>query len=230
MIRWHGKSYTIAEADGLAIKEHRAGNFQAVANIYGLILAQAPNYAEGHNNRGAALQKLQRYSDALASYDRAIALKPNYANAHYNRGSNLKKMNRPDDALASYEQAIALNPNHAEAHNNRGVTLQEMKRYAEALPSYERAIALNPAYTEAYYNLGTLLVSKGDMAAAEDHQNRFSALRKELYALGFPPAMVKRALCLAIPEVGHSRAPVLISDDVNTKVKEISKKYAELIS
>lgn len=167
MIRWHGKSYTVAEADGLAIKEHRAGNFQAVANIYGLILAQAPDYAEGHNNRGAALQKLQRYSDALASYDKAIALKPNYANAHYNRGSNLKKMNRPDDALASYEQAIALNPNHAEAHNNRGVTLQEMKRYDEALPSYERAIALNPGYTEAYYNLGTLLVSKGLMASAE---------------------------------------------------------------
>jgi len=72
--------------------------------------------------------------------------------------------------------------------------------------------------------------SKGDLAAAEEHQNRFSALRKELYALGFPPAMVKRALCLAIPEVGHSRAPVLIADDVNAKVREISNKYAELIS
>jgi tetratricopeptide (TPR) repeat protein len=166
-IRWHGKSYTIAEADALAIKEHRAGNLPAVAHIYGLILAQAPNYAEGHNNRGAVLQKLRRYADALACYDRAIALKPHYANAHYNRGSNLKKMNRPEEALASYEQAIALNPNHAEAHNNRGVTLQEMKRYDDALPSYERAIALNPGYTEAYYNLGTLLVSKGDMPAAE---------------------------------------------------------------
>ena len=37
----------------------------------------------------------------------------------------------------------------------------------------------------------------GDLDAAEARQARFSALRKELYALGFPPAMVKRALCHA---------------------------------
>lgn len=69
----------------------------------------------------------------------------------------------------------------------------------------------------------------GDQDAADQHQNRFSALRKELYALGFPPAMVKRALCHAIPEVGFSRAPVLIADDVDGKVKEISARYAEAV-
>jgi 4-hydroxy-tetrahydrodipicolinate synthase len=71
---------------------------------------------------------------------------------------------------------------------------------------------------------------KGDLAAAEAHQNHFSTLRKELYALGFPPAMVKRALCSAMPEVGHSRGPVLIADDVNHKINEISAKYVEAVS
>lgn len=70
---------------------------------------------------------------------------------------------------------------------------------------------------------------KGDFAAAEEHQSRFSALRKELYALGFPPAMVKRALCHAAPAVGHSRSPVLIGDEVDRKVAEISKRYAEAV-
>ncbi|WP_448192639.1 dihydrodipicolinate synthase family protein [Azospirillum sp. sgz301742] len=66
-------------------------------------------------------------------------------------------------------------------------------------------------------------------ADAEAHQARFSALRKELYALGFPPAMVKRALCHAMPEVGWSRAPVLIADAVNQQIKEIATRYAEAV-
>lgn len=71
---------------------------------------------------------------------------------------------------------------------------------------------------------------RGDQAAADTHQTRFSTLRKELYALGFPPAMVKRALCHAMPDVGWSRAPVLISDEVDSKIAEISKRYAEAVS
>lgn len=70
---------------------------------------------------------------------------------------------------------------------------------------------------------------KGDLAAAEAAQTRFSTLRKELYAFGFPPALVKRALRHAVPEVGASRAPVLIADDVDAKIAALSATYAEAV-
>ncbi|HEY0330994.1 MAG TPA: dihydrodipicolinate synthase family protein [Rhodopseudomonas sp.] len=69
----------------------------------------------------------------------------------------------------------------------------------------------------------------GEAALAAKHQDHYSSLRKQLYAHGFPPALVKRALRLAMPEVGASRAPVLISDEVNEKVREISQRFAEAI-
>ncbi|PWC39772.1 dihydrodipicolinate synthase family protein [Azospirillum sp. TSO35-2] len=69
----------------------------------------------------------------------------------------------------------------------------------------------------------------GDAAAADAHQAQFSTLRKELYALGFPPAMVKRALRSAMPEVGLSRAPVLIAEEVDRQIKEIAARYAEAV-
>jgi len=69
----------------------------------------------------------------------------------------------------------------------------------------------------------------GDMDVAEARQARFSALRKELYALGFPPAIVKRALCHAMPEVGRSRAPALIAEGVDRQIREISARYAEAV-
>lgn len=69
----------------------------------------------------------------------------------------------------------------------------------------------------------------GDAAAAERHQTHYSSLRQELYAHGFPPAMVKRALSLAMPDVGASRSPVLISDEVNAKIAAVSKRFAEAV-
>lgn len=167
VIRWHGKPVTIAGACALALEAHRRGDLPAAADIYARILAQVPDYAEGHNNRGVVLQQMKRYDEALACYDRAIVLKPGYANAHFNRGTVLKKMLRREDALASYDQALALNPGHVEAHNNRGVVLQELKRYDEALASYDQAIAAQPSHAEAHNNRGIVLAGQGDMAGAE---------------------------------------------------------------
>jgi 4-hydroxy-tetrahydrodipicolinate synthase len=52
----------------------------------------------------------------------------------------------------------------------------------------------------------------GDIARAEKQQATFAAFRTDLYALGFAPAMVKRALYLQDPSVGASRQPALLPD------------------
>jgi 4-hydroxy-tetrahydrodipicolinate synthase len=52
----------------------------------------------------------------------------------------------------------------------------------------------------------------GDIAEAERQQAKFTAFRVDLYALGFAPAMVKRALYLQDPSVGASRQPALLPD------------------
>jgi 4-hydroxy-tetrahydrodipicolinate synthase len=54
----------------------------------------------------------------------------------------------------------------------------------------------------------------GDAAGAEAAQSAFGAFRKDLYALGYPPALVKRALYLMDPSVGASRQPALLPDPV----------------
>ena len=71
---------------------------------------------------------------------------------------------------------------------------------------------------------------RGDLAAAETHQAHYSQLRKELYAHGFPPALVKRALALAMPEVGRSRLPALVSDQVNETIRPLSRRFAEAVA
>ncbi|WP_136684909.1 dihydrodipicolinate synthase family protein [Falsirhodobacter xinxiangensis] len=69
----------------------------------------------------------------------------------------------------------------------------------------------------------------GDQAEAAKQQEIFGNFRKDLYGLGYPPALVKRALYLMDNSVGASRQPALLPDPAqDAKIAEILKKYALL--
>src|SRR6516162_9934171 len=165
------------------IYAQRGNHVESVRQI-DLALKINPKAAYAHNNRGNALQKLNRLDDALASYDQAIALKPDYAEALYNRGNALQELNRLDDALASYDKAIALKPDYAEAFNNRGLALQELKRLEEALASYDKALALKPDYAEAFTNRGVALQELNRLEEALASYDRALAVKPD-YAEAF---------------------------------------------
>ena len=66
----------------------------------------------------------------------------------------------------------------------------------------------------------------GDRAEAARQQEIFGNFRKDLYGLGYPPALVKRALFLMDNSVGASRQPALLPDPAqDEKIREILVKY-----
>ncbi|MBW6417613.1 dihydrodipicolinate synthase family protein [Celeribacter sp. PS-C1] len=69
-------------------------------------------------------------------------------------------------------------------------------------------------------------VNAGDEAGAAAAQETYTAFRTDLYKLGFPPALVKRALYLRDPSVGASRQPALLPDpQQDAEIDAILKKY-----
>lgn len=66
----------------------------------------------------------------------------------------------------------------------------------------------------------------GEEAEAARHQETFGNFRKDLYGLGYPPALVKRALYLMDPSVGASRQPALLPDPAqDEKIRAILVRY-----
>jgi len=66
----------------------------------------------------------------------------------------------------------------------------------------------------------------GEIGEAEKQQAIFAAFRTDLYALGFAPAMVKRALFLQDPSVGASRQPALLPNaGQDDQIAAILRKY-----
>ncbi|MFS4436621.1 dihydrodipicolinate synthase family protein [Paracoccaceae bacterium GXU_MW_L88] len=69
----------------------------------------------------------------------------------------------------------------------------------------------------------------GDEEGAAKAQEIYGNFRKDLYGLGYPPALVKRALWVMDNSVGASRQPALLPDpEQDRAIEAILKKY-ELI-
>lgn len=68
--------------------------------------------------------------------------------------------------------------------------------------------------------------NEGNEAEAARQQEIFGNFRKDLYGLGYPPALVKRALFLMDPSVGASRQPALLPDPAqDEKIRAILRSY-----
>lgn len=66
----------------------------------------------------------------------------------------------------------------------------------------------------------------GDTARAEAAQARYGAFRRDLYGLGYPPALVKRALWCMDASVGASRQPALLPDpQQDAEIRKILAAY-----
>jgi tetratricopeptide (TPR) repeat protein len=116
--------------------------------LYGSILS-SQYYNEGQNS-----VKQRNYTEALASYDKAIAINPNYADAWNKRGLALSYLNRKTEAIESLDKALSLDPNDADAWSNRGLAQGK----EEGLSNIDRALGIDPNFADAWTNRGILLV------------------------------------------------------------------------
>ena len=72
-----------------------------------------------HNNRGAALKGLGRYSDALWSYEKAIEIDNEFGEGHYNIAIILAELCEFEESFFHYDKAIELNPHFIAAYSNK---------------------------------------------------------------------------------------------------------------
>jgi tetratricopeptide (TPR) repeat protein len=140
-------------------------------------------------NRGAVLQELEQWEEALASYEQALALHPAFAAVYFNRGNALQSLQRLDEALASYNQAIAIQPDYHDAWLNRGNALVSLKQWDAALASYNRAIVVRADSAVAHANRGNVLKELNRLDEARASYDRAIAIQPD-----YPEAQTNRAV------------------------------------
>ena len=69
----------------LALIDAQQGDFVASLAGYDRLIGIEPTLADAYSNRGAALAALNRWEEALTSFDQAIVHRPDHAEAHFGR-------------------------------------------------------------------------------------------------------------------------------------------------
>ena len=206
----HAQSRDYADADTLyrATIARDPQSWMAHNNLAVLMLQQSPEqalahldqalransgYPEAHNNKGLALQLLERFEEAAAAHAEALRLEPTFAEAHNNRGTALQKLNRLPEAEAAYREALRLRPESVQARVNLANVLLETGAAEEAVAHYRAALAIDPGLADVHFTLGVALERAGrpgDAAAeytatlrlqpsAEDAHTRLGAIAEE---------------------------------------------------
>ncbi len=167
----------------------RANDPKKAAVLIGKAIQIDPSNPVAYFNRGAALQQLEQWDAALASYDRAITLHPGFAAVYFNRANVLQSLQRFEEALAGYNQAIAIQPDQHDAWLNRGNVLARLRRWDAALASYNRAIVIKADFAVAHVNRGNVLKELNRLDEAGASYDRAIAIQPD-----YPEAHANRAV------------------------------------
>ncbi len=168
-------------------------SFAEILKYYDRAVLRSPDDADLWYNRGLVLYNLNRYRDAVVSFERAVAINPDYAEAERNRrilmaliqkkivdyerkGTECATGGRFDEAVVYYDQVLSLDPEAPSVWYNRGVALRNLGRYEEAVASYDHSLSLVPDDPGTWYNRGVALRNLGRYEDAIESYDRALAL------------------------------------------------------
>jgi len=98
----------------------------------------------------------ENYTDAEASYKKALDKKNNMPEATFNLGDAVYKQKRYDEAAKQFQLSAQTNPDpkvKAEAFHNLGNTYLEQRKWEDAVKSYKESLKINANDKDTKYNL-----------------------------------------------------------------------------
>ncbi len=165
----------------LAWAEYLSGNTEQAIQL----LSSAAEHQHGQGKalslyyRGAILNRLGRYEQALTSLDQALAEAPDLILAREERGESLWLMGRKQEAMSAWNDAVGRNPGLVLANNFLAGGAASLGQ-TDAAANYERqADQVTPADPLFHWMIGMRLKNVGMNALAEKHFQRAIQLNPE---------------------------------------------------
>lgn len=126
-----------------------------------------------HVHRGYALDRLDKWTEAIVDFDRAIELNPKDFQAWQGKSFALDGLDEDLAALEAVEQSLALAPTQRYSANRKFRLLAKLKRYQEADAYYSELMAMYPSTDDPrrYWmpqELGKMRLALGQTEAAAE--------------------------------------------------------------
>ncbi|MCU0450879.1 MAG: tetratricopeptide repeat protein [Bernardetiaceae bacterium] len=136
---------------GRGIANFQLGNLPEALSDYLKDTKLNPRDEVCQNNLGALYEKMGKYNEALAAYEKAIALKPDYRTAINNKNELINLMMRQKKQQADQGREEVLT---AKQYYDKGYEAGSVDDFVTAIRWFDRAIAADRNYKLAYDNRG----------------------------------------------------------------------------
>ncbi|PHX55606.1 hypothetical protein CP500_010030 [Tychonema bourrellyi FEM_GT703] len=110
------------------ISLYRLGRYEEALNFCEQILKKDDSSLTASfvwRNKGASLNKLKRYSEALPAYEKSLSIEPSNAQFWFEKGKILFELQQYKEAVAAYDKAIELKPDYQEAKDARKLAVEK---------------------------------------------------------------------------------------------------------
>lgn len=165
----------------LAWIEYLAGDTEQAVHLLG----RAAEHQHGQGRalslyyRGAILNRLGRYEQALASLDQALAEQPDLITAREERGESLWQLGRKQEATSAWSEAVERNAGLPLANNLLAGAAASLGQSDAAVAYQKQADQYTPADPLFHWILGLRLQNVGMNELAERHFQRAIQLNPE---------------------------------------------------
>ena len=147
--------------NSLALLYQNLALYEQVANNYRISLTFFNNINISNKLGRTLFNKLNKYEEARACFEKAIELDQSSAATYNSLGSLLTdNFKEHKKAKTCFEKALNIAPDSAVLHNNLGNATTRLKQHEDARACFEKAIKIDPNFASAYGNLGSLLVEE----------------------------------------------------------------------
>jgi predicted AlkP superfamily phosphohydrolase/phosphomutase/tetratricopeptide (TPR) repeat protein len=110
----------------------------------------APHLASLHVQVGGVYNRLYRWNDAIAAFDKALNVDPENAQALMGKGVALLRAQRYEEAAENLLDSVGLVYQKPHAHYFLGEALYHMGNYERGAEAFKVCISIQPGYRRAY--------------------------------------------------------------------------------
>jgi len=179
------KDYESAiECYNKAIDLNPKPDFMFPFNSYGTYIRMYdPDQAEIFSNKGASLEALKLFDEALVCYSKAIELDSNNQAKYYtNKGRVLMELKNYDESLIFFDIALHMISNYKDiqinftqdiVYESKGDLLMKMNKYSEAIKYFDKCIELVSEDAEYLFKKGSALLKLGYSQTIQQRQTTY---------------------------------------------------------